>query len=278
MKLDQWTLTGFADEISPDVTEQLDVIQSEGLRYIELRRASGKNALDLDDDEVNRLEQELAARGIRVSAIGSPIGKIQITDAFEPHFARFERALELAQRLNAPYVRLFSFFVPEGKAEGYRDEVLRRMTAMAERASSTGVVLVHENEKHIYGDVPSRCLDILESVGNDALRMAWDPANFVQCGVRPFTDGYDMLRPYIEYVHVKDAYLSTGQVTLPGEGDGELVATLRALHASGFTGFFSMEPHLKPEGRFEGLSGGERFVRALNAFKGLLEAEGVAWQ
>ena len=105
-------------------------------------------------------------------------------------------------------------------------------------------MLLHENEKDIYGDVPERVLDIVESVGSPALRLAWDPANYVQVGVTPFTDGYATLRPYTVYVQIKDALLATGDVVPAGEGDGQVRETVRALAADGFDGFFSMEPHL----------------------------------
>ena len=105
-------------------------------------------------------------------------------------------------------------------------------------------MLLHENEKDIYGDVPERVLDIVESVGSPALRLAWDPANYVQVGVTPFTDGYAKLRPHTVYVQIKDALLATGEVVPAGEGDGQVRETIRALAADGFDGFFSMEPHL----------------------------------
>ena len=74
--------------------------------------------------------------------------------------------------------------------------------------------------------------------------MAWDPANFVQVGVRPFTEGYALLRPHLEYVQIKDARRADGSVVVAGAGDGEVVETIRALREDGFDGFFSLEPHL----------------------------------
>ena len=75
-------------------------------------------------------------------------------------------------------------------------------------------LLLHENEKEIYGDVPARCLDVVRSVGSPHLRLAWDPANFVQVGVRPFTEGYAMLRPHVSYIQIKDALLEDGSVVV----------------------------------------------------------------
>ena len=273
-----WTLTGFADEISPELEEQLETLAQESMGYMELRSVWNTNVLDLSDDELDRIRAATAQRGIGISSIGSPIGKVPVTDPFGPHLERFRRALYAADVMESPFVRVFSFFVPEGQEPGhYREEVIDRMGIMAGEAEDSGVTLLHENEKEIYGDVPSRCLDILAGVGSPALRAAWDAANFVQCGVRPYTEGYASLRPYVEYVHVKDALSGSDSVVPAGEGDGQLPDTLSALRASGFDGFFSLEPHLASAGTYSGFSGPELFRKAARAFKELLRRQNIEW-
>jgi|SRR5919112_829589 sugar phosphate isomerase/epimerase len=274
-----WTLTGFADEISPELDEQLDTLADESIRFVELRSVWNKNVLDLTDEEVEKVGAAMSERGIGISSVGSPIGKVPIAEDFASHLEKFRRALHVAKVLQAPYVRIFSFFMPEGEDPTvYRDEVLGRMDAMAKEAEEVGVVLVHENEKNIYGDVPGRCLDILTRVDSPALRAAWDAANFVQCGVdHPHKQGYDSLRPYVEYVHVKDALAGSGTVVPAGEGDGEIRETISALHASGFDGFFSLEPHLASAGTYSGFSGPALFGRAAGAFKNLLRQQEIPW-
>jgi sugar phosphate isomerase/epimerase len=273
-----WTLTGFADEISPELDEQLETLTQESISYMELRSVWNTNVLDLSDDELDRVKSATAERGIRISSIGSPIGKVPVTAPFGHHLERFRRALRAAHVMEAPYVRVFSFFIPDGQEPGlYREEVLDRMGIMAGEAEDSGVTLLHENEKEIYGDVPSRCLDILAGVDSPALRAAWDAANFVQCGVRPYKDGYTSLRPYVEYVHVKDALSGSDTVVPAGEGDGQLPETLSALRASSFEGFFSLEPHLASAGTYSGFSGPELFRKAAGAFKGLLRRQGIEW-
>jgi sugar phosphate isomerase/epimerase len=183
-----WTLSGFIDEVSDDFSEQCKVAADLGLRYVEVRSAWGTNILDLDDTQLATVRETLAEHGLKASSIGSPIGKISIDDEFPPHLERMRHAVEVAKTLEAPYIRLFSFFIPEGTdPDSWRDEVLARMSALAEAAADADVILVHENEKEIYGDIPRRCLDIVTSVSSPKLQLAWDPANFVQVGVRPFT-------------------------------------------------------------------------------------------
>jgi sugar phosphate isomerase/epimerase len=273
-----WTLTGFADEISPELEEQLEIFAQESMGYMELRSVWNTNVLDLTDDELDRVKSATAQRGIRISSIGSPIGKVPVTDPFGPHLERFRRALYAADVMGAPYIRVFSFFIPEGqKPERYREEVIDRMGIMAGEAEDSGVTLLHENEKEIYGDVPRRCLAILAGVGSPALRAAWDAANFVQVGVSPYNEGYASLRPFIEYVHVKDAHFGSDTVVPAGEGDGQLPETLSALRASGYDGFFSLEPHLASAGTYSGFSGPELFRKAAGALKALLRKQGVEW-
>ena len=273
-----WTLSGFVDEIDDDFAVQCQVAAGLGLRYAEVRSAWGINILDLDDDQLQRVRELLAEHGLQVSSIGSPIGKIGIDDDFGPHLERMRHAAEVAQFLTAPYVRLFSFFIPEGEdPDSYRDEVLRRMRAIADVAEQAGVIAVHENEKEIYGDIPRRCLDIVTSVDSPNLKLAWDPANYVQCGVRPFTDGYADLRPHTVYIQIKDALLADASVVVAGAGDGEVAETIRALQADGFDGFFSLEPHLGEYTAFGALSGPELFTKAHTAFTDILTSEGIAY-
>lgn len=274
-----WTLSGFADEISPDLDEQCRVLTDLGIRHIEFRSAWDTNVLDLDDDRLEMVRATLERAGIGTSSVGSPIGKIGVLDDFDAHLVRMRRALHVARVLQAPYIRLFSFFIPKGDGPAaHRDEVLRRMAALAAEAEGHDVVLLHENEKEIYGDTPQRCLDIVESVGSPALRLAWDPANFVQVGVTPFTDGYEALRPHLEYLQVKDALLADGTVVPAGAGDGEVEATVRALRADGYDGFCSMEPHLATAGALGGFSGEHHFRRATTAFTRILDAVGVEYR
>ena len=175
-----WTLSGFSDEISPDFETQCALVSQLGLTHLELRSAWGTGVLDLSEAQLQQAKQLLDSYGLAVSSIGSPIGKIRIDEDNEAHLDRARHATEAAHHFGAPYIRVFSFFVPGGvDPDSVRDEVLTRMAALAKVAEQADVVLLHENEKEIYGDIPRRCLDIVTSVDSPHLRLAWDAANFV---------------------------------------------------------------------------------------------------
>lgn len=272
-----WKLTGFGDEIDPDPSVQVAALQALGAHHIEVRSAWGINVVDLDDEHVERLAEILSERSMGVSAIASPIGKVDITLPLEHEQVRLERAIEIAHHLKTRYIRLFSFYRGEGiPAENIRSDVITRMCSLADLADQAGVILLHENEKEIYGDTPERCLDVVESVDSPALRLAWDSANFVQVGTtRPFDDGYTLLRPFLEYFQVKDALAKTGEVTPAGLGDGQVLETLTALRDDGYVGFVSLEPHLTDVNALGGFSGPEAFGRAARALRTLTDSIGV---
>ena len=273
-----WTLSGFADEISPDLDEQVALVTRLGLRYVELRSAWDVNVLDLDGDQLCRVKTTLDGAGLGVSSIGSPIGKIAITDDNAPHLERMRHAADVAKLFGAPYIRMFSYFMPAGAdPDGYRDEVISRIADLAAIAEDAGVTLIHENEKEIFGDIPRRCLDIVEAVNSPALALTWDNANFVQCGVRPFAEAYPLLAQHVAYLQVKDALAADGTVVPAGEGDGEFRQTMRAFAAAGFDGFVSLEPHLGYGHSLGGFSGPENWTRAFRAFTAILDEEGIAY-
>lgn len=271
-----WTLSGFGDEIDADPGVQAAVLGSLGARHIEVRGAWGTNVVDFTAEQLAELASVLERRGMSVSAIASPVGKVPVSLPVEHEVERLGRAIRAAHALGARYVRIFSFYPAEGQdPDEIRDEVMARMRALAEVAEREGVILLHENEKEIFGDIPRRVLDIVTTVDSPALRLAWDNANFVQCGVRPFTEAWPLLHEWVDYLQVKDAVMATGQVVPAGEGDGELLETVTALRDRGYDGFASLEPHLADTNALGGFSGPAEFGRAARAFALLTDRIGV---
>src|SRR5689334_9405019 len=97
-------LSAFADEISPDLQEQIAVLQSERIHYLDLRSMRGINVLDLSDQQVAQIQSALTAQNIGVAAIASPLGKVPIDSPFADSLQRFERALQLAQIFRTPFI------------------------------------------------------------------------------------------------------------------------------------------------------------------------------
>ena len=248
--MENFVITGFSDEISEVTEEQFKHLNTLGIEYFEPRGIDGKNIAALSDEEVLVLKEKMQKYGIKVSSIGSPIGKILITDDFEAHKEKLLRVIKTAKELGTKYIRVFSFFIPNDEEPSkYTDEVIFRMKEMTKIAEENDVILLHENEKGIYGDIAPRCLEILKAVNSPNLRAVFDPANFVQCGQKVYPEGYELLKDYVVYVHIKDAN-ENGDVVPAGYGIGNVKDVLSALKEAGYRGFLSLEPHL---GSFKGL-------------------------
>jgi sugar phosphate isomerase/epimerase len=272
-----FTLSAFADEISPDPQEQVDVLKACGVRHVELRSVHKTNVLDLTDLQIREFKALLDRHGMGLSAVGSPVGKVRIDEPFEPHLKRFERAVELCKVLGTPNIRIFSYYKPpEDPWEKWRGAVMDRMAEKVHRAEKAGVRLLHENEHAIYGDSPARVVDLLRTVASPALRAVYDAANYVFCGFDPW-DGWRQTKGYTAHFHIKDWVAGEKHGCLAGTGQGRLPEVLAEAAAS-YDGFATLEPHLLGGGPTGGVTGPELFPRAVAAFTALLDRVGAPYQ
>ncbi len=275
-------LSAFADEISPDPQTQIDVLKSCGVRHIEFRSIVGTNVLALSDMQIREFQSLLEANRFGLSAIGSPIGKIGVDEAFEPHLERFRRAIELCGVFGTPLIRVFSYYKPEGTTwEQWRPEVMRRMLVKAEMADKAGVQLVHENEHGIYGDSPERVRDLLDTVtaqvGTRTFAGVYDPANYVFCGYDPWR-GWELTRDYTRHFHIKDWVAGQVHGCPAGQGQGRIAEVMAEATARGYHGFATLEPHLRGGGPTGGVTGPDLFPGAVRAFQDILDEAGAKYQ
>ena len=273
-----FTLSAFADEISPDPREQLSVLQSCGIRHVEFRSIHKTNVLALSDAQIAEFKQLLDGEGFKLSAIASPIGKVPIDAPFEPHLEKFHRAIELAHRLGTPNIRVFSYYPPAdvpfaGDWTPYRDEVVRRTALKADLALKAGVMLLHENEHRIYGDSPERVRDLLTAVNSPALRCAYDAANWVFCGYDPIP-GWELTKEFTTHLHIKDWKHGGDHGVLAGQGHGHVPYSIADCVRSGYDGFAVLEPHLRGGGPTGGTTGPDLFPVAVAAFRRIVEVCG----
>lgn len=273
-------LTGFADEIAPELDIQMQVLEKLNMNHIEMRGVEGRSFVEYTEAEAREIKKRLDDRGFSLSAIGSSIGKIRISEKFEPHMELFRHTVELAHIMDTPNIRMFSFYGPEGGSPmAYREKVMEQLGQFADYAASNDVVLLHENEKGIYGEMAEGCLDIMKQFYGAHFKAVFDFANFVQAR-QDTLEAYELLKPYIAYIHVKDARWEDGSVVPAGFGDGNVELILKRLKESGYGGYLSLEPHLsdftgfsalekggKPGGK---LSGEEAFTLAHDSLLKLL--------
>ena len=240
-------VSGFSDEISSDFDTQLETVRNLGMDYISIRGVNEKNFSEHTIEEVKEyIKPKLDEYKIKVSSIGSPIGKVFIDDeeGFEKQISLLEKLCEMAKILDCKYIRMFSFYMPKDKnPEDYKDEVIKKLKIFTEIAEKYDIVLLHENEKDIYGDISSRCLTIFKEVGSEHFKGIFDFANFVQC-MEDTRECYELLKEYIVYYHIKDAVKEDKENVVCGTGQGKIEEILTDAIKNGYKGFLTLEPHL----------------------------------
>lgn len=240
MLFEKLKVAAFADESSADFCGQLNALTRNRLDAIEMRNLDGFNVVNLTDEQAKDYKKRLFDLGLSVWSLGSPLGKISITEDFAPHLELFKRGMELSAILEADAVRMFSFYMPSGADPAdYKNEVIDRLGAFCEVAADYRAVLCHENEKGIFGDTAARCLEIHRAL--PSLKAVFDPANFIQCG-EDTLKAYEALKDYIYYLHIKDA-AADGAVVPPGDGIGNIAELILRYRNNGGS-VITLEPHL----------------------------------
>ncbi len=241
-------LSGFADEINENFDTQLQCLEDIGMRYLCFRAGDGKPIAEYSvDDFKASILSRMRDRGMEISSLGTPIGKIDIDDeqAFAEQKELLKKFCKMAVEAGTKYLRIFSFFMPEnGDPDSYSKEVISKLREFISIAEPFGLVLIHENEKGIFGDSPERCALLHNTLDCATFKCAFDFANFVQCDYDPEL-AFSLLKSYVVYIHIKDALFSDHSNVLCGTGDGKIKELLRKfIEDEQYEGFLTLEPHL----------------------------------
>lgn len=237
-------ISGFTDEVSSKLDIQIGLLHDLNRRFMCPRGVNGKNIADYTAEEFEReVKPVLVQNGISFSSIGSPIGKVAIDDedGYRKQLAQLKELVKIAQSVGCKYIRIFSFFVkPDCDYEQAFPIVVGKLRGFLEVVRGSGVKLIHENEKHIFGDVPERVAALYEAIDDPDFQLCYDASNFIQCGCDPWK-AYLAQRDRTVYYHMKDC---TDGVEVPlGSGQGHIRDILFDLAKRGYDGFLTLEPH-----------------------------------
>ena len=309
-------LTGFADEgpVDKKAESQLTMLSALGMSWYSLRfvdvGTGVKNVMKLTKVDVRRLRRLHAEFGIRVSSVGSPIGKVKLHDiedgtanAFIP-FDKYlkndvQRAVDLAAEFDTKLIRGFSFYHPRGTSVGdHIDEAAARLARIAEVCSRGDVLFGLEVEANLVGQNGRLLSRLSRQVNNPHLYLIFDGGNLSSQNMGPEETyrEYEAMKAGIGWMHIKDyriapklvwqGYVDEARLEnfVPAdEGDSGHEAILRdfrqhipalerKLKRQGVPGvFLDLEPHLKGGGQFGGVSGVDGFGVALRSLMRLLD-------
>lgn len=237
-------ISGFYDEVNGSLDAQIDAIKQLGESYLCPRNIDGKNIADFTFEEFKEsVYPRLSKAGIKFSSIGSPIGKVGIDDeeGFEKQKKQLFELVKIAKLMECKYIRIFSFYYGDKTPADCHEKVVARLKELLSIAKGSGVKLMHENEKKVYGDIPERVLALYNDVNDENLVLCFDASNYVQCDVDP-KEAFDMLKDYVVYYHIKDC--SKYKVEVPvGTGEGCYDYIIQELVKRDYQGFMTLEPH-----------------------------------
>jgi len=274
------TISAFGDEIGPDLALQMEVCQSHGIRCIDVRGIDGINVSKMKVSQAREYGKRLDDRGFHVPCLGSPLGKVRMDEDFDAHLDLLRHCCDLAEAFGTSRIRVFSFYASRGvDIASQRSQVMDRLSAMVHLAEAAGVVLYLENEKGLYGDVPERVKDIFAAIMSPHLKFLYDPGNLAAQGMAPYDDGWNKgLDRLTEYFHVKDKLPGEDTFIPAGEGKAQFAEILQDLKARKWSGYLTLEPHMKAAGRYSGFTGPEMFSKAATGLKRLCEQIGIDYQ
>ena len=275
------------DGISREFEYALDTMVQTGLKYVELQYLWDKQVGELTDSDVDKVNDLIQARDLKVSCIshhnlaGIPVDTAVGAPAYRDQLNTLQRCIEIAQALGTNLVRIFSFqkeMVLFGAepivSEGAWSTLLNRLEEPVQIAEAENITLVIETA--ISSNITSALLarKLIDELGTKHLKVLWDPCSSLYCTEVPYPDGYEIIRDHIVHIHLKDGIVNLPAATFDfcAMGQGQMMPyyadIMNALKRDGYQGTISLESVYTPENgtREDG------FRESLPVFMGLMES------
>jgi sugar phosphate isomerase/epimerase len=246
-------LTGFADEVSSNIEDQIRVTKELGWNAIEARSIGESNIHDISDADFENVCKALLDNGIHINCFGSTIANWskKISDPFEISLQEVERTISRMQRLNVKLVRIMSYSRCTG-SEQYAEERFRRLKVICNKFLEAGITPLHENCMNYGGMSWMHTLELIDNISG--LRLVFDTGNPVISKDYSKTEDrkqdslefFKKIHEHVEHIHIKDAFLDGDKecFVFPGEGDAKIVDILKELKHMNYNGGISIEPHM----------------------------------
>jgi sugar phosphate isomerase/epimerase len=270
--------------------------------------------MQLEPDAIETILALQSEYGLSVSSIGSPIGKVKLTDVedgtsnryvpFQEYLSRdVQRACELANRFDCKLIRGFSFYHPRGSnVELYLQQSIDQIGEIVRVCDSHGLTFGLEVEANLVGQSGHLLARIHDAVAHEALVLVFDGANLVCQGMsteQVFSE-YQAMKHGLGWIHVKDykrpavqsahvdeeslkAFVpadvgDTGHEAIFRDIKQSYATLLERITKRGLPGLFvDLEPHVKGGGQFGGFSGPDGFGVALRGLCRLLDYVGMPY-
>ena len=214
---------------------------------IEVRGIDG----EMEADRIARFSPERAQEtkallreyGLRIVGFGTSC-KFHDPETLAENIAAARRAVDVCARMDIPAIRVFGNDIPDkARMAETAHTVCTGLKVVCEYAAQRGMGVNLE----IHGDFNSTeaiRLVVDEMAGTESFVILWDIEHSDKTCGDDFLPFYEVIRPYVRHVHVKDYIRKPGGafgLCLMGEGDIPVKAILAQLQRDGYDGYYSFE-------------------------------------
>lgn len=218
-----------------------------GFQGVELRTHTDNNHFhpDASVEESRRVAKLFRDAGVPVVSVMA-YTRFAFTDPAEVAKMQelMRKHIRIAEAMQAPFIRTFAGQVPKGSSlEAMLPVVGDALKPLAEEAAAKGVRIGLET--HDDWCAGKTCVQLLKRIGNEkGFGIVYDIFNAFTSGLESWEETYNVVRPYIIYCHLKDAWHSADgkhHYVPVGAGDLPLEKILRRFKQDGFNSYFSFE-------------------------------------
>lgn len=266
------------DEVTPDRTANafpklFTMAAEQGIRTFEIRMVEAKRFPVVEGSAWDRMKRYGVEFDIDFTAVSPGLFKLDLhSDLLPLHVAPLlEMSLELADRLEVR--NLITFGVERSPLDTESDfaRVVDLIGAAADVVAARGFALLLENLPGTWADTGENCLRLLEGVGRANFGYVWDTGNLYEAEERHFRTSYELLRPHIRDVHLKDGSIVDGRMVWQrfGTGETDIAGQIETLRRDGYTGSLTVEAKCEPHED-------DDFIESVRYLNALLGATAVA--
>lgn len=237
------------DEISQDLRVAARLAREYGLSGLEIRSVNEKNPFQMEKEDTRYIKSVADEFGLQICAVSSPMYKCDFDDLAtrRQHDESFRRFMETMSEWGVTRIRTFNFFnLHDGGAR--LSEMAELYQKLADVAEDAGVTMLLESEPSVNAVNIASLVRFLRLVNRKSVQAVYDPGNELAdvTAPPPYPDGYELLRPYIRHVHVKDIKRGSEITPAPlGEGDVDFHGIFAALRRDRYDEWVSLETHYR---------------------------------
>lgn len=256
----------YLDEAGEDAASSCAVLKAHDIHYAALRHVWAGNICDVDDATCQQVRSLLTKNDISVVAIMSDVGKVPVNQLASIPPAKLARVFNIASYFGASHIR---FHIGTKSSEPIGNAVNSWMQLITDKCLEANVTPLFELTGESCVFHPTEVAAVMMKFRR--WKLLYDPVQLIlRQNQDPFTRYWTLLKNLAGAIDVRDYKVGHGFKPV-GFGDARIGLTLKDAIATGFQGWYYLEPSL---GRRHGgaVSKGETFHMAMEALDVLLSS------